>query len=128
VTPPVSVVTEAVTAIAEALATVDGLQVYTDPGATVHTPGAVIGPPALTWSTYGNTGGPVPPASATFLIYVCTTENDQALVDLLDLMPFVAAALDTYQQAASMSAQPGQFVSGGTPLPCYTITLEVGLS
>lgn len=110
--------------IRDALATVDGLRVHTDPGATIEPPAAVIGPPAFRWETLCPSGAP---SSATVIVYVIVPANGNALTTLWDLVPAVAHALDSADAATVTEALPGSYSTGGVELPCYEITTEVAL-
>lgn len=107
----------------EALRTVEGVRVYEDPAATVRPPGAFVGPPRLQWET-----GCPEPTSATFVVIVMVAMDKRALERLMQLVPQVAEAIDELlAEAAVMRAEPSVFNSGGTDLPSYEITVEVGL-
>jgi len=109
-------------ALSEALSTVDGARVYTDPAATIDPPGIVLGPPALFWES-----GCLQPTSARFLVYVVETNDDRAIERLWDLVPQVSAVVDLLPSAAVITANPGTYTSGGTELPAYLIQVEVNL-
>lgn len=117
-----TVVAERAEQIAEALRTVPGSQTYTDPGATIQTPGIVLGPPALVWET----GGPNP-TGARFLVYAVVDANEQAVAKLLDFAVEVAAVIDERTDAVVIVASPATFVSGTVSLPCYELTVEAPL-
>ncbi|TKG58053.1 hypothetical protein [Prauserella endophytica] len=103
--------------------TVDGVRVYEDPSATVRPPGVFVGPPRLQWQAMSSA-----PTSATFVVIVMVAMDKRALGRLLELTPRVAEAIDSLlPDAAVMSADPGVFLSGGTDLPSYEITVEVSL-
>lgn len=112
---------DAAEALAGALRAVPGLRVYTDLGATIDPPGAIVGPPILTWDVPGD------PTNARFLIYVVAAADEYAVEKLWDLVPQVAGALDLVTDAAVTRADPGLYPSGGVELPCYEITCEVAL-
>lgn len=117
-------VESAANALAEALRGVEGIRVYTDPGARVDPPGVVIGPPTLHWE-----GPCLAPTRATFRISVVVKANDRAMQTLWGLVPAVGAALDNINtpSVAVIRAEPGVYPSGGTDLPAYQITAEVEL-
>lgn len=106
----------------EALETVDGVRVYTDPGAVLDPPAIVIGPPRLDWET-----GSPEPTTARLLVIVAVTADDRALPRLWALVPQVAAAIEDVVDAVVLSASPGSWMAGGADLPCYEITTEVSL-
>lgn len=99
------------------------VRAYTDPAATVAPPGVVIGPPTLSWDASCSD-----PTVATFHLFVIVKQDARATEALWDLVPLVAAALDELTDGAVTTATPGTWDSGGTVLPCYTITLEIGLN
>lgn len=119
-------VREAAEALETALEAVPKLQVYRDPGANVDPPAAVLGPPSLAWETYGDGTG-VYPTSATFPVYVVTAADDRSLERLWELVPEVAAALESVADAVTPTADPGAYNTGGVQLPCYEILAEVSL-
>ncbi len=119
-------VEEAATAVHAALATVPDLRVYTDPAATVDPPGAVVGPPALSWTGYGPG-----PNFARFIVYVITDDSDRAVERLWDLVPQVVAALESSSDAEIMM-RPGEDQATPTvwpngDLPAYELSIEVTL-
>lgn len=99
------------------------LRVKTDPGAQPATyPAVIVGPPALTFEGYGR-----PPTGATFLVYVIERVSAGALESLWDLVPEVCAAIDEHSAGAVQRADPGVYAVGGTDMPCYEITVDIGL-
>jgi hypothetical protein len=106
-------------ALESALKAVPNIRVYTSPGAVVDPPGVLVGPPALTWEAFSSD-----PTQATFVVYAITRADDRALERLWDLVPLVAAAVDTVPDAATTQANPSAF----NDLPCYEITVEVSLT
>lgn len=115
-----SVVADATTSLAAALRTVPGLRVYTDPGATIDPPGAIVGPPRLDWR-----GACSEPTQASFLVYVVTGADGRSLERLWDLTVTAAAALDTAPDAVVRNASPGSWNASGIDLPSYEILVEV---
>lgn len=106
--------------LAAAAAAVDGVRVYTDPGATVDPPGVVVAPPSIQFE--GFVGGPT---TARFLLYVVVAADERALERLYPLVMAVAAAIDEHTAASVLEASPG---SWGTPeLPAYVIETEYSL-
>jgi hypothetical protein len=108
--------------LATALRSVPELRVYTDPGASVDPPAALVGPPQLTWGAYD-----VGPTAARFVVIVLVTADERAMVRLWDLVPQAAAAIEEVDDAVVRQANPGTFTTGGTELPCYEIQVEVSL-
>lgn len=105
-----------------ALAGVPGIRAYTDVGATVDPPAAILGPPRLTWN------GPCPePTEATFLVYVVTAADSRSLERLWDLTLLVAEAIESVHDAVVRSANPGVWNTAGVDLPSYEISIEVGI-
>lgn len=116
------VVAEQAAALEAALEAVPSLRVYRDPGGVVDPPAAVLGPPSLLWR--GVCAGPT---EATFPVYVVTKADEHALERLWDLVPSVAAAVDTVPDAAVTGAEPGSYQSGAVSLPSYELSIGVGL-
>jgi hypothetical protein len=117
------VVGAAAEALAEALRTVEGLRVHTDPGALLDPPAAVVGPPALAWEGYD-----AAPTSARFVVVVVVAMDERALPRLWDLVPLVAAAVDTVPDAVLRTADPGVWSANGADLPSYELLIEVALT
>jgi hypothetical protein len=117
-----SAIADAAAALAEALKGVPDLRVYTDPGATVDPPAAIVGPPQLSWE-----GVCEDPTSARFLVWVVVPADDRAVERLWELVPLAAAALQTVTDATVTVALPGRWPGGGSDLPAYEITTEVAL-
>lgn len=121
-------VRDAADALVDALATIDGLRVYRDLGATVEPPAVLIGAPALGWRSFG---GPAP-TSARFPLFVVCAADEWALSTLWELVPRVAAAVESHVQAAAVqdgpaAAQPTTVHTSGVELPAYELTIEVDL-
>lgn len=118
-----SAVTDAVDALEAGLEQVAGLRVYRTVGSVVDPPAAVIGPPSLSWGAYC-----ADPTMARFDVYVVANANDWAGEAFFDLAPAVAKAVDGVLDAAlAGDAEPGTYQSGGTTLPAYHLTVEIGL-
>lgn len=117
-----SAVSDVALALKAALETVPGVRVYTDLHTPVDPPGIVLGPPSLTWSAHCNG-----PTSGRFLAYVVVTADDRALTALWDLVPLVADAVETVEDAVVMRADPANFSGGSSDLPSYMIEIEVSL-
>lgn len=109
-------------ALLDGLGSIAGFRAYADLGAVLEPPAAVLGPPALTWSTPSDE-----PTGATFLIYVCVESGERSLEQLWDLVPVVAAALDDVRDVDVIRADPGSYTNAGVDLPAYVITVEMEL-
>lgn len=105
-----------------ALRGVEDVRAYDDPAAVIDPPGVVLGPPALVWETGGSA-----PTTARFLVYVVVGAAERAIERLWELVPVVAAALDTMPGVTVMQADPATYPTGGPELPCYQIQIEVSL-
>lgn len=115
-------VREAVDGLQTALETVPDLGVYQDPGATVQGTGAVITPPSVVWGAYRSE-----PTEATFIVHLVVPFDEYATARLYDLVEPVQAAIEADPMFAVTSATPGLLQQGGTQLPTYALTVEVGL-
>ncbi|WP_329069009.1 hypothetical protein [Amycolatopsis sp. NBC_01480] len=113
----------AAAALDTALSTVDGLRVYQDPGATVQGTGAVITPPTVTWGSYGGSA----PTEASFVVHLVVPFDQYATARLYELVEPVVAAIEGDALFAVAAASPGLLQQGGTQLPTYAITVDVGL-
>lgn len=110
-------------ALTTAVDGVEGLRVYTDPGAILDPPAAIVGPPALTF------GGPTSdPVDARFVVVVCVAFDDRAMTRLFELLPEVTAAVESETDAVVTGAMPGTWQTNQTALPCYEITVEMSLN
>jgi hypothetical protein len=118
-----SLIRDAATELLAALKALDGVRVYSDPGAAIDPPGVVLGPPTVTWQAFAEF-----PTDATFIVYAIVPFSDLSLESLWDLLPLVSEAVDTVTNAAVTTATPAFYTAGGTDLPCYQITVEVSLS
>lgn len=121
-------VRQAAEALETALKAVEGIRVYRDPGATIDSPAAIVGPPALGWRGFCGSQ----PTSARFSIWLTSPADDRTLDRLWDLVPAVAAALEQVDEATladlELQATPSQFpTSGGVTLPAYEIQVDVSL-
>lgn len=126
-----SAVAAAAGVVLAALEGLDGVRVEQDPGAAITPPStadgaggatAVLGPPSLLWES-----GAPEPTTARFLVYVVVDATDRAIERLWELVPVVAAALDTEPDVVVIQADPGTYPAGGVELPCYQIQIEVSL-
>lgn len=110
-------------ALVAAVETVDGLRVYSDPGAVLDPPAAIVGPPAFTF------GGPTSdPVGARFVVVVCVPFDDRAMDRLLELVPEVTAAVESETDAVTVEAMPSTWQSNQTALPSYEISVETSLN
>lgn len=117
-----SAIAKASQALAAALRTVPELRVYTDPGASIDPPAALVGPPQLTWEAYD-----VAPTGARFVVVLMAAADERALECLWDFVPLVAAAIEAVPDTVVRQANPGVWLTGGTELPCYEIQVEASL-
>lgn len=108
-----------------ALKSVDGLRVYSDAGAVLDPPAALLGPPQLDWAAYNTSL----PDSATFIVLVAVTADERAVERLWDLVSTVAVAIETVPGAVVRQAFPVSVSAGGqSDLPAYQISTEMSLS
>ena len=114
------VVADTAERLAAALRTVQGIRVYTDPGASVDPPGAVVAPPTLTWTAYCLT-----PTGAMFRVYLCAKASERAVDSLYRFLEPVALAVDEHAGGVVTRAEPGLFSAGGIELPAYVVTVEM---
>lgn len=87
-------------------------------------PAVVIGPPRLVFATGFST-----PTEMQVILTLVVDVNppDRTLLELWDLVPLVAAAVDQTDGVVTQ-AVPGTFgVAGSTQLPAYDLTAEVPL-
>lgn len=106
-------------ALKAALGAVDEIRVYTDPGAKIDPPAAVVSLPDLRWENYQ-----APPTAAVFSIALIVKANDHAVDELARLVPEVAAAIETVDNAAVLTARVGAWRD---QLPAYLIEVEYAL-
>jgi hypothetical protein len=120
----VSLVRDAADLLDTALKTIPGLRVYQDPGATVQgTTGAIIAPPIVEWQAFRRE-----PTGCTFVVHLVVPFDQYAVGRLYDLVEPVAEAIENSDPAfAVTNAAPGLIQQGGTQLPTYALTVEVGL-
>lgn len=108
--------------IAGALRRVD-MRVHVDPGALVIPPTVVLQPPSLTWNL-----AQLEPTEAVFELLLVVAQSDRSLDEIFRLLPLVVEALeDSDSTAVVRTAEPGTFLAGNTPLPCYRVRTEVAL-
>jgi hypothetical protein len=107
-------------AVAE-LAAAELLHVPPDVGPGVDPPAVIVGAPALLWE------GLCGPTSAQVIVWVVVTLDDLSLARLLELVPLVAVALDTVENATVVRADPGTYPIGTSDLPAYQIHVDVAL-
>lgn len=95
-----------------------------EPGVAGDPPFVYIGPPSLTWETYG-----VSPTSAVYEVVLAVTADERAVDRLFDLLDKVANAIDESREAdaAVVSAEPGVWQAGNTNLPAYFIRAEAAV-
>jgi hypothetical protein len=116
---------DAVAALKTALLTVDALdkRVYEDPGTTVTGVGVVITPPTVAWDSFGQST----PTEATFVVHLVVPFDQYATARLYELVEPVRNAIEADPLFAVASASPGLLQQGGTQLPTYALTVDVGL-
>ncbi len=108
-------------ALQDALAALEGVWVYTDPGATITPPAVVMGLPTLGWTAY-NSDGPDQYSSRLILVVDQTEHAANALITLLDQ---VDAVIQAHSDFTVMHAEPNMLsVSGAGDLPAYVLTVE----
>ena len=91
---------------------------------SVSPPAAVVGAPTLRWEGISSH-----PSSATFTVYLIgKSDGARTMSVLFALLPQVAEAVDHVVDAVVTTAQPGFYSAGGSDLPCYELTVNVGLS
>ncbi|WIY05458.1 hypothetical protein QRX60_17005 [Amycolatopsis mongoliensis] len=115
---------DAVAALETALAAMNKLRVYQDPGATVQGIGAVITPPTVAWDSFGRGCGPT---EATFVVHLVVPFDQYATARLYELVEPVRDAIEANPLFAVVSASPGLLRQGGADLPTYALTVDVGL-
>jgi hypothetical protein len=119
----VNAAAEALEALYAALQGVEGLRVVRGVGLQADPPAVVVPPPNLTWNAMGDE-----PTDATFTVALLVSFNDRITEELLKWQPLVVAALQTVDNTVVTTAVLGSWpAGGGTDLPAYLITTEVGL-
>lgn len=118
-----SAVSDARDALEAAVADVEGLKVFRL-GDSARTPGFVLGPPVLGWSTACATSDP---DRATFQAAIVAAVSSRAPDRLWDLVSEVAAAIETETRGTVAEARPIAYADGNTSLPAYELTIEIPL-
>lgn len=108
-------------ALETALAAVEGLRVFRDPGGAIDPPAAIVMPPALTWDAVC-----LEPTGARFPVHVVEEAGERANERLWQQVQLIAEALDQVTDASVVRADPGTWTSS-QELPAYTITVEYAL-
>lgn len=98
------------------------VEVVRDPGATLHPPTLVLGPPSLIWET-----GCAEPTSARFIVFAVVDSNEYAVERLWVFVAETAGAIDTHTDAVVVRADPSAYPNGGVELPAYELQVEVAL-
>lgn len=111
-----------VAAIKDALATIVGLSVYTEPDANPNVPCVYIGPPQLTWTAYNSARAD----QLTFTLYLVVASSGYSVAALEPLLDAISDALASQTDSALTSAVPSNWPAGGASLPAYALTLEAG--
>jgi hypothetical protein len=109
-------------AIADALRTVEGLSVYTEPDANPNVPAAYVGPPELTWTVYNSAR----PDQLTFRLWLVVASNGYSVANLEPLLDAISDALASQTDSALTQAVPSGWPTGGATIPAYLLTLEAG--
>lgn len=117
--PEVTPITAARADLAEALGTVEGLRVHTDPGKTADPPCVFVSLPDLRWTAFCAT-----PTHATFDVAVVVALDDRAVIRLQELVIVVSAAIDAVPAAVVTTARVG---SWNDQLPAYNLEVEMEL-
>lgn len=118
---------DAAAALRAALETVEALdkRVTEDPGQAVTGASlAVIAPPIVSWDSFGRGAGPT---AATFVVHLAVPFDQYATERLYQLVEPVVAAIESDPLFSVVSASPGLLQQGGSQLPTYAITVDVGL-
>ncbi|MEV6879113.1 hypothetical protein [Amycolatopsis sp. NPDC051128] len=117
---------DAAAALKAALATVEQLdgRIYENPGATVTGVSAVVTPPTLEWGSFGRGAGPT---EATFVVHLVVPFDEYATDRLYPLVEPMRDAIEADPLFTVASASPGLLQQGGTQLPTYAFTVDVGL-
>ncbi|NBH01940.1 hypothetical protein [Amycolatopsis sp. SID8362] len=113
----------ALKAALEAVGQLDG-RVYENPAATVTGVGAVIAPPTVEWGSYGHDAGPT---EAAFVVHLVVPFDEYATTRLYELVEPMREAIEGDPLFSVTSASPGLLQQGGTQLPTYALTVDVGL-
>jgi hypothetical protein len=113
----------AAVALEAAVATVDGLRVFRDPGAAIDGPVVILGAPALTWEVVCRE-----PTSARWSCFVVVPANERAVELLWELVPAVAGAVEELTEGVVTRADPASFPAGAGELPAYLVQVDIPLS
>jgi hypothetical protein len=103
-----------------ALGTVDGLRIYTDPGALVDPPSVIIGLPDLDYQVFSDPT----PTDATLQLYLMVAADDRATDNLSALIDSVTDAVWTAAEFAVTRAIPGVYLTSNVELPAYVLTVS----
>lgn len=113
---------EAAEALLTALDTVDGAKAYRV-GDNITPPALVVGPPVLSFEGYCPG-----PTEARFVVWVVVAADSWSMDRLWELVPAVAAAVETVTDASVTSADPAVYQAGDLDLPAYSLLVPVTLS
>ncbi|MGW3992220.1 hypothetical protein ACWEF6_01915 [Amycolatopsis sp. NPDC004772] len=118
-----SLVREAADLLEMTLKAIPNLWVSQDPTAVVQgTTGAVIAPPTVDWLAFCRE-----PTGCTFTVHLVVPFDQYATGRLYDLVEPVAEAIENADPAFVVTnAAPGLLQQGGSQLPTYALTVEVG--
>lgn len=103
---------------------VETLRVHTDPDAVLDPPAVVIGPPVLTWSSYCVGSDP---DEAKFPVVLAVKADSLAMERLWELVPTVAAALESVRDVTVSTAEPLTWGPPDKSFPAYRFTVSVAL-
>lgn len=108
----------------EALGGVSGLLVVRGVGVALAPPAVVVAPPTLRWGAFDEA-----PTEASFVVAVVVAQTPRAHLELAELVGPVHVALEAAGiGAVGDTAEPGTWpAGGGSELPAYLISVEVGL-
>lgn len=106
--------------LVDALQSVDGLRVYTDPGTVVDPPGIIIGLPDLDFEIYRDPT----PTDATLQLYLMVAADDRATDNLSALIDSVVDAIWDAANFAVTKAIPGIYQTSNVELPAYVLTVS----
>lgn len=115
--------------LCDALDALPGVTVMRRPAGSsgVAPPAVWVQPPAVTWGAYSSHGEIVTgPTEGTCDIYLIVKRDDQTLARLFTLLPEAVRLIESSEADASVvGAEPAEFDTGTTRLPCYVIRTEI---
>lgn len=117
-----STIQNRVAELRDALSTIVGLSIYTEPDKNPNVPALYIGPPQLTWSVYNRAR----PDQMSFSLWLVVAANGYSVAVLEPLLDAISDALASQPDAVLMQAVPSSWPAGGSNIPAYLLTLEAG--